>query len=52
MVIRKQEPFKLTPLEQMGKDYEELTKTLLISNGFGKYVIYSNPSNPLEWKRY
>src|ERR1700690_4415408 len=43
--------FKLTHLEQMGKNYEELTKNFLIDNGFGKFIVYSNPSDQLEWKR-
>ncbi len=54
MIINEQnsiDNFKLTHLEQIGKDYEESTKQILIDNGFGKYIVYSNPSGDREWKR-
>ena len=50
MVVIEQESFKLTAPEQMGKDYEEQVKSILIANGFGRYITYSNPTNDQEWK--
>jgi hypothetical protein len=35
----------------MGKNYEQIVKTILISNGFGVYITYFNPLDDYEWKK-